>query len=284
MIHGHRIGLLGGLGAGGGALAGMPGGPIGMGVGAGVGGTLGAAAGHAWAKHRLGEPTWKRGPDIRHTPPPKEKHEPPKHKAKGKHAPPKHKALHHKKGELDPEIVQGILLGAYLASLDKEGHYPGCRKGMKKKRRKKAELDPQIVQAILLDSTLDALDKQGHYPGCRKSRKTQSRQQAKATRRRMRKHGEAPVDALLGIIKRASAEKCGCGCSDCPACGIKEAQPKGMPTQKVRVQRPETRTNKGQFAWRGRGSQDLRDDPTYDHFGTKLGALAANLALAQPMQ
>jgi hypothetical protein len=244
MIHGHRIGLLGGLGAGGGALAGMPGGPLGMGVGAGVGGTLGAAAGHAWAKHRLGEPSWKRGPDIRHTPPPKEKHEPPKHKAKGKHAPPKHKAPHHKK----------------------------------------AELDPGIVQAILLDSTLDALGKQGHYPGCRKSRKTQSRQQAKATRRRMRKHGEAPVDALLGIIKQASAEKCGCGCADCPACGTKEAQPKGMPTQKVRVQRPETRTGKGQFAWRGRGAQDLRDDPTYDHFGTKLGAAAASLALAQPMQ
>jgi hypothetical protein len=98
-----------------------------------------------------------------------------------------------------------------------------------------------------------------------------------------RKHASAElVDSLLGVVKRAAAEKCGCGCATCVACGTKQAQGE---IQKVRVRRPESRTNKGQFSWRGRGSQDLRDDPMYDHFGTKagsLGAQAAALALSLP--
>jgi hypothetical protein len=129
-------------------------------------------------------------------------------------------------------------------------------------------------------------EKAGHYPGCKSSRKTQHRQQSKKNNRMRRKHASAAEQympwILAGIVKRAAAEKCGCGCTDCAACGTKEA---GGAVQKVKVQRPETRTGKGQFAWTGRGATDLRDDPMYDHFGTPAGALgakAAALALSGP--
>jgi len=126
-----------------------------------------------------------------------------------------------------------------------------------------------------------AHEKEGTYPGCHKSRKVQAKQQARNTRRRMRKRGSFDLPwVLAGIIKSAAALKCGCGCTDCAACGTKQAD-----KQKVRViNGPEVRTGKGQFAWRGRGAQSVRDDPMYDHFGISkagdLGARAAALALS----
>ena len=73
------------------------------------------------------------------------------------------------------------------------------------------------------------------------------------------------------------AEKCGCGCSTC------SARSSGG-KQKVRtINGPDVRTNKGQYHWQGRNAKSVKDDPMYDHFGTKAGALgelAARLALA----
>jgi hypothetical protein len=125
-------------------------------------------------------------------------------------------------------------------------------------------------------------EKEGHYPGCRSSRKHQARQHRAKKRRVRRKHASAElVDGLMSIIKQAAAEKCGCGCSTCSKCG-------NSPKQKVRViNGPDIRTNKGHFAWRGRGATSVSDDPTYAHFGTtkagSLGARAATLVLSLPV-
>jgi hypothetical protein len=123
-------------------------------------------------------------------------------------------------------------------------------------------------------------EKESHYPGCKKSRKHQGKQRATSRRRMRRKHAEAYLPwVLAGIVKRAAALKCGCGCSTCAACGT-------GPKQKVRViHGPEVRTNRGQYAWKGKGADSVKDDPMYDHFGTKAGALghqAASLALSSP--
>jgi hypothetical protein len=125
------------------------------------------------------------------------------------------------------------------------------------------------------------IEKAGHYPGCKKSRRHQGRQRRTKQRRMRRKHASAYLPwVLAGIVKRAAATKCGCGCASCAACGTGEGT-----KPKVRVQRPEVRTGGGQFAWRGRGAGSLKDDPMYEHFGTKageLGARAAALHLAAP--
>ena len=115
-------------------------------------------------------------------------------------------------------------------------------------------------------------EKEGNYPGCKSSRKHQARQRTRKERRVRRKHASAYLPwVLAGIIKRAAAEKCGCGCTDCAACGTKQA---GEPKKKIRIQHPEVRTNGGQFAWRGRGAQAVNEDPSYAHFGTtKAGEL-----------
>jgi hypothetical protein len=123
-------------------------------------------------------------------------------------------------------------------------------------------------------------EKEGHYPGCKSSRKHQSKQKKTKQRRVRRKHASVElVGSLMGIIKQAAAIKCGCGCSTCAKCGTGEKQ-------KVRViNGPQVRTNKGHFAWRGRNATSVRDDPTYEHFGTKAGSLgqrAATLALSLP--
>jgi hypothetical protein len=125
--------------------------------------------------------------------------------------------------------------------------------------------------------------KAGHYPGCRKSRKHQHKQHTKKQNRVRRKHASVYLPwVLAGIVKRAAAEKCGCGCSSCAACGTKTA----AEPQRVKIQRPETRTNQGRFAWRGRGANSLRDDPEYARFGSvkagELGVRAATLALSLP--
>jgi hypothetical protein len=124
-------------------------------------------------------------------------------------------------------------------------------------------------------------EKEGHYPGCRSSRKVQARQHRKKKRRAFRKHASAElVGELLGVIKRAAAVKCGCGCADCAACGT------GTKSARVKVVHgPEVRTGGGQFAWRGRGAKAVTDDPMYDHFGTTkagaLGLMAGRLALGR---
>jgi hypothetical protein len=117
-------------------------------------------------------------------------------------------------------------------------------------------------------------EKEGHYPGCKSSRKHQGKQHTAKQRRMRRKHASVNlVQSLLGIIKQAAAEKCGCGCSTCTKCGATK--------QKVRViNGPEVRTNKGHYAWRGRNAQNVSDDPSYSHFGTKAGSLGARAALA----
>jgi hypothetical protein len=123
-------------------------------------------------------------------------------------------------------------------------------------------------------------EKEGHYPGCKSSRKHQSKQKKTKQRRVRRKHASVElVGSLVGIIKQAAAIKCGCGCSTCAKCGTGEKQ-------KVRViNGPQVRTNKGHFAWRGRNAKAVSDDPSYAHFGTKVGSLgiqAATLALSMP--
>jgi hypothetical protein len=112
-------------------------------------------------------------------------------------------------------------------------------------------------------------EKEGHYPGCKSSRKAQARQRKKKQGRVRRKHASARlVGELLGVIKHAAAVKCGCGCADCAACGSGP----GRPRVKV-VHGPEVRTGGGRFAWKGRGATSVKDDPMYEHFGTKAGAL-----------